>query len=127
MTDRAYSDAEIANLLDEGSTSLQDLYRQLSDGMPGNEGFGSDAVDKAKAAVKSMMGMMRRELCPRLAQPKYRAWIDGGNSGDAINLVGVIASLVAELGVALNATLLAVILVRMGLRTVCPLLDDDGQ
>lgn len=128
MTEPAYTDAEIAGLLDERATPLDDLYRQLAEAMPGHEGFGSDAVAKSKAAVKNMLGRIRRELCPRLAQPKYRMWIDSDNSGDAINLVGTIASLVAEMGTALNATLLAVILIRMGLRTVCPRLDDDdGQ
>lgn len=125
MRDHAYSEAEIANLLDENKTSLDDLYRVMSESMPGHEGFGTDAVEKAKAAIKNLLGRVRRDLCPRLDQPKYRMWIDSDNSGDAINLVGTIASLVADLGIALNATLLAVILIRMGVRTVCPSLDED--
>lgn len=120
MTAHTYSDTEIADLLDESKTSLDDLYRTFAASMPGNEGFGSDAVAKAKAALQNLMGRIRRDLCPRLAEPRYRQLIDGGTSADAISLVAVLASLVSSLGLALNSTLVAVLLVRMGLRTVCP-------
>jgi hypothetical protein len=120
MTVRTYSDAEIADLLDESRTSLVDLYRMFSAGMPGNEGFGSNPVAKAKDALRNMMGRIRREVCPRLAEPQYRRLIDSGTSSDAISLVAVLASLLASLGFALNSTLVAVLLIRMGIRTICP-------
>jgi len=115
-----YSENDILSFLDESNTSIDELYTLIGKDLPGHEGFGSDAVAKAMAAVRNSMGRIRRELCPILAQPKYRQWIDSGNSGDAINLVSATASLIADLGITLNETLLAVLLVRIGLRTICP-------
>lgn len=120
MTARSYSDAEVADLLDESKTSMDDLYRAFAASMPGNEGFGSNSVAKGKAAIHNMMGRIRRDLCPRLAEPRYRQLIDSGTSSDAISLVAVLASLLTSLGFALNSTLVAILLLRIGLRTVCP-------
>lgn len=36
MTTRTYSDAEVADLLDESKTSMDDLYRAFAASMPGN-------------------------------------------------------------------------------------------
>lgn len=78
------------------------------------------SVAKGKAAIHNMMGRIRRDLCPRLAEPRYRQLIDSGTSSDAISLVAVLASLLTSLGLALNSTLVAILLLRIGLRTVCP-------
>lgn len=113
-----YSDEEVKRLLEDAS--MDDLYGGLSASLPGHEGFGTNAVAKGKAAYKNLLTRLRRDLCPNLHDPKIRRLIDSPNSSDAISLVAVLASLIASLGVALNSTLVAVLLVRLGVRTLCP-------
>lgn len=120
MNAPTFTDAEIAERLDPSKTSLDHLYRELANGLPGFDGFGTDAVAKGKAALRTLNGRLRRELCPRLNDPAVRRYIDGANSGDAISLVAVLASLISSMGLALNSVLVAILLVRMGIRTLCP-------
>lgn len=113
-----YADEEVKRLLEEAS--IDDLYAELSASLPGHEGFGTNAIAKGKAAYRNLLTRLRRDLCPHLRDPKIRCLIDSANSSDAISLVAVLASLIASLGVALNSTLVAILLVRLGVRTLCP-------
>lgn len=113
-----YSDEDIKRLLEEAP--IDALYGELSASLPGHEGFGTNAVAKGKAAYKNLLVRLRRDLCPHLRDPKVRRLIDSANSSDAISLVAVLASLIAGLGIVLNSTLVAVLLVRLGVRTLCP-------
>lgn len=114
----SYTDDDVRKLLEDAS--IDDLYRDLSASLPGHEGFGTSAVAKGKAAYKNLLTRLRRDLCPHLRDPKIRRLIDSQNSSDAISLIAVLASLIASLGVLLNSTLVAVLVVRLGVRSLCP-------
>lgn len=120
MTGAGYSDEDIERLLDEKQTPTGELYRILGESLGGNEGFGTNVVAAGKAAIRNINGRVKRDVCPRLAEPRFRRLIDSSSSADLISLVAVLASIISTWGMALNATLVAVLLIRLGLRTVCP-------
>lgn len=119
MSASSFSDDEVLGLLQ--NLSLDELYERLASSLPGNEGFGSNAVAKGKATFSSLQARLRLHLCPRLQEPGVSVLIDSPVSSDTISLVAVIASIIDELGILLNATLVAVLIIRLGVRRICPM------
>lgn len=118
-------ESEIAVLLDPGVTPTDKIYEQLGADLPGRDAFGGDLVARGKAAFQNARGRLRKELCPHLQDPSIRALIESQQSSDLIALVAVIASIVGAIsGFSLNASLVAVLVVRMGARNLCPDLKD---
>lgn len=121
MTNKA--DAEqILTLLNDQITTLDTLFANLGESLPGHEGFGTDAVAKGRSAFKNARYWLCSELCPKLNEPGIRTLVTSQQSSDMVAAVAVIAALLesSSSGVALNGTLLAVIVVRMGIRNLCP-------
>lgn len=112
--------AFIATLLDEAQTSEDTLYAGLAGGLPGHEAFGSDLIEKGRAAFRNARGGLQRAICPKLQEPWAQALITSQQSGDAIALAAVIASIIGTAGLGLNAALAAVLVVRLGARNFCP-------
>lgn len=110
----------IAILLDEQQTSEDALFAGLAANMPGHEAFGSDLVERGRSAFRNARGALQRGLCPMLRTPQIRLLISSEQSADAIALAAVIAGMIGSLGLSLNAALAAALVVRMGLRNICP-------
>lgn len=110
----------IAALLDESVMSDDALYAALAANLPGHEAFGSDLVERGKAAFRNARGGLQRTLCPRLQEPWARALIASQQSSDAVALAAVIASILGPAGLGLNVALAAALVVRLGLRNLCP-------
>lgn len=112
--------AFIASLLDERVMSDDALYAALAANLPGHEAFGSDLVERGKAAFRNARGGLQRTLCPKLQEPWAQTLIVTQQSSDTIALAAVIASIIGTAGLGLNAALAAVLVVRLGLRNLCP-------
>lgn len=112
--------AFIASLLDESVMSDDALYAALAANLPGHEAFGSDLIERGKAAFRNARGGLQRALCPKLKDPLAHALIATQQSGDTLALAAVIASMIGTAGLGLNAALAAVLVVRLGLRNLCP-------
>lgn len=112
---------EIRRLMDPLMTPIEAVYEALASSMPGYEGFGSSAVAKGKAAFENAKGRLRKELCPRLKEPEMQSLVTSQQSSDGIALAAVIGSILGSStsGLALNATILAVLVVRIGVRQLC--------
>ena len=112
--------AFIASLLDESVMSDDALYAGLAANLPGHEAFGTDLIERGKAAFRNARGGLQRALCPKLQEPWAQALIATQQSSDTIELAAVIASIIGSAGLGLNAALAAVLVVRLGLRNLCP-------
>lgn len=110
----------IAAMLDESVMSEDALYAALAANLPGHEAFGSDLVEQGRAAFRNARGGLQRTLCPRLQEPWALTMVTTWQASDAIALAAVIATLIGPAGLGLNAAIAAALVVRMGLRNLCP-------
>lgn len=115
-------DAAYARLLDPSQTSEDELFAVLGSAIAGREGFGGDLVDKGRATFQAARGAIRSAICPALeAKPGLRALVTSANSGDAITGAGAIGSLLAGIpSLAIYSGILGVIVLRVGVRSLCP-------
>ncbi|PTQ79439.1 hypothetical protein C8R21_12850 [Nitrosospira multiformis] len=117
------TDAEqILKLLDDKVTPLDTLFASLGESLSGHEGFGTNTIAKGRAAFKNARVWLSKELCPKINEPEIRILVTSQQSSDMVAAVSVIAALLesSPSGFALNGTLVAVIIVRMGIRNLCP-------
>lgn len=112
--------AFIAAMLDETLMSEDALYAALAANLPGHEAFGSDLIEQGKAAFRNARGGLQRTLCPKLQEPWAQTVITTWQASDAIALAAVIATLIGPAGLGINAAIAAALIVRMGLRNLCP-------
>lgn len=112
--------AFIGAMLDESVMSEDALYAALAANLPGHEAFGSDLVEQGRAAFRNARGGLQRALCPRLQEPWALTMVTTWQASDAIALAAVIATLIGPAGLGLNAAIAAALVVRMGLRNLCP-------
>lgn len=110
----------IAVLLDEQQTSEDALYAGLAANLPSHEAFGSDLVERGRSVFRNARRALQRGLCPKLHTPAIKVLISSEQSADAIALAAIVAGIIGSLGLGLNAALAAALLVRMGLRNICP-------
>lgn len=96
---------------------LDDLFGELGRQTLGDGAMRDDLNDAGKRIWRNM-----RELRGRICRDeRLRAYTDANNAqvSDGLAWVAVVASVVQSYSSELNATLLAAIAVRIGLRTVC--------
>lgn len=114
------ADAFIAAMLDERTMSEDALYAALAANLPGHEAFGSDLVERGRAAFRNARGGLQRAICPKMQEPWAQTAITTWQASDAIALAAVIASLIGPAGLGINAAIAAALVVRMGVRNLCP-------
>lgn len=114
------ADAFIAAMLDERAMSEDALYAALAANLPGHEAFGSDLVERGRAAFRNARGGLQRAICPKMQEPWAQTAITTWQASDAIALAAVIASLIGPAGLGINAAIAAALVVRMGVRNLCP-------
>lgn len=114
------ADAFIAAMLDERTMSDDALYAALAANLPGHEAFGSDLVERGRAAFRNARGGLQRAICPKMQEPWAQTAITTWQASDAIALAAVIASLIGPAGLGINAAIAAALVVRMGVRNLCP-------
>lgn len=110
----------VAGLLDDDVLSDDAIYAAFGAGLPGHEAFGTELVARGRDAFRNARRQMREVLCPRLREPWAVALVAGQQSGDAISLAAVIASILGSAGLGLNVGLAAILIVRAGVRNLCP-------
>lgn len=109
----------VAILLDETLMSEDALYAGLAANLPGHEAFGSDLIERGRAAFRNARGGLQRAICPRIQEPWAQALITTQQSSDSIALAAVMASIIGAAGLGLNAALAAVLVIRLGVRNLC--------
>ena len=114
------ADAFIAAMLDERAMSEDALYAALAANLPGHEAFGSDLVERGRAAFRNARGGLQRAICPKMQETWAQTAITTWQASDAIALAAVIASLIGQAGLGINAAIAAALVVRMGVRNLCP-------
>lgn len=114
------ADAFIAAMLDERAMSEDALYAALAANLTGHEAFGSDLVERGRAAFRNARGGLQRAICPKMQEPWAQTAITTWQASDAIALAAVIASLIGPAGLGINAAIAAALVVRMGVRNLCP-------
>lgn len=100
-------------------TPLDQLFEELGRRQGGLRSMGEDPVERGKVIVENLSPTIKGRIC---GSEMLRAYADGGNSdtGDLLNATGALAALLAPaVGAGVTSFLLAVIVLRIGVRSFC--------
>jgi|GEM_PF-5259436 len=120
LTRLGLSDVEGAALATWIATPSDDqLIATLGESLDADYAFGFDPLAKGRAWLRNARQMLRARICPDHDARLRDARLSESHS-DTLALAAVFASLLqGQLGGAINVTLVAVILARQGVRSLC--------
>lgn len=95
------------------------LIATLGESLDSDYAFGLDPLAKGRAFLRNARQTLRERICPQHEARLRDVRLSEGHA-DSVALAAVFASLLqGQLGAAVNTTLVAVILARQGVRSLC--------
>jgi|GEM_PF-6910286 len=107
--------------LNPGLTSLDELYETLAKTSPQSNAMGGDLTKQGRAMLLAMRTRLHGFICKNDEISSHPAASGASdNINDTIALTAIIAAVIpSDLGTGVNATLIAVLIARIGVRNFC--------
>lgn len=111
---------QLGVLLDPSKTSLDDLYAMLGKTSPQSNAFGGDMAQQGRRMLLGMRAQLKGAICGDDKIASHAAVQGSDDSNDMIALAAVVAALIpTTVAIAVNSTLVAALIVRIGIRKFC--------
>lgn len=113
-------DAILKRWLDEDQTSLGDLYAELAKTSPQSNAFGGDLIKQGRSMLLGMRASLHGAVCGDAKIANHPAVAGSEDSNDMIALAAIVAAVIPQpVAVGVNTTLIAALIVRIGVRRFC--------
>ncbi|NQY97513.1 MAG: hypothetical protein HRT82_10160 [Henriciella sp.] len=112
---------QVKTWLNSDLTSLEDLYTELAKTSPQSNAMGGDLAKQGRAMLLAIRTGLHDLICKNDEISNHPA-VSGGSDdiNDTIALTAIIAAVIpSDLGTGVNATLIAVLIARIGVRNFC--------